>query len=208
MKYKKCPLCGFKCTNLKLARCPKEFGCGKGNLPPVIYDDEVNNAPPPEPDSPTNELIRVCDNCGTKNKPNARKCSNPDCEEDIFYITPTPDIEPSSSPAGYALVSVDGKAAFDIANPLHIIGRENELSEYLKPKTFVSRTHAKITLHDNLIYLTDLNAANGTYVNNDKIENDVPTLLNDGDEIGLGGNTNGGNYHERAAYFKVKALAR
>ena len=199
MKYKLCPLCGFKCTNLKLVRCPE---CKKGNLPSVIKDDEVSNAPPQTPQEEPNELIRICDNCGTKNKPNARKCTN--CNEDISDIKPVPSGESIPGTAGYELVSIDGKFTFDITKSLHIIGRENELSEYLSLKPFVGRTHAKITLVDNLVYLTDLETINGTYINNTRIENNIPVLLNDDDEIGFGGNRNGGNYQEKAAYFNFR----
>jgi hypothetical protein len=199
MKYKLCPLCGFKCTNLKLVRCPE---CKKGNLPSIIKDDEINNAPQQTPAEESNELIRICDNCGTKNKSNARKCTS--CNEDISDIKPTPCIESIPGSAGYELVSIDGKFQFDITKPLYIIGRNNEFSEYLSLKSFVSGIHAKITLLNNLVYLTDTGSTNGTYVNNKKIEKNIPVLLNDGDVIGLGGNKSGGNYQEKAAYFNFR----
>jgi hypothetical protein len=182
-------------------RCPE---CKKGNLPSVIKDDDINNVSPQTPPEEQNELIRICDNCGTKNKPNARKCTR--CNEDISDIKPTPSGESTSGSAGYELASIDGKFTFDITKPLCIIGRNNEFSEYLSLKPFVGRTHAKITIIGNFVYLTDLETINGTYINNNnkRIESNTPVLLNDGDEIGLGGNRNVGNYQEKAAYFNFR----
>ena len=117
MKFKRCSLCGYKCTDLKLARCPE---CKRGNIANVkIEDDEVSNtpiAPLAEPRKEQNELTRVGDNCDTKIIPNSRKCVN--CNEDISDIRPTPSEESSSGAVDNALVSVDGKFTFSITKPI------------------------------------------------------------------------------------------
>jgi uncharacterized protein YkwD len=48
----------------------------------------------------------------------------------------------------------------------------------------VSRRHATLTRHDKRLWLTDLGATNGTYVNGSRIS--APVYLNDGDELRLG----------------------
>ena len=50
----------------------------------------------------------------------------------------------------------------------------------------VSRTHAAIRRSEDNLLLVDLNSANGTYLNGQKINPDTPLILRDGDEIRLG----------------------
>lgn len=50
----------------------------------------------------------------------------------------------------------------------------------------VSRRHARLELLENHLYLTDLNSANGTFVNGNRLNPYSPTLLHHGDEVMLG----------------------
>jgi hypothetical protein len=50
----------------------------------------------------------------------------------------------------------------------------------------VSRTHALLRFADDKITLTDLNSANGTYLNTKRLLPNDPQPLKDGDEIMLG----------------------
>jgi hypothetical protein len=143
------------------------------------------------------KMVRICE-CGTWNTPQMRKCSG--CNEDISDIQPVAVAEESA----YTLVSVDGECSFAIVKPLYVIGREGEISEYLLSKPYVSRIHAKLTLVDNELYISNESKTNFTYVNNEKLEGDTPRLLKDGDEIGLGGIKKAGSYQEKAAYFLVR----
>jgi len=104
----------------------------------------------------------------------------------------------------YIFVSINDDFTFAITKDVCTIGREQEMSEYLNVKTYVSRTHAKITIENNELYITNLSATNFTYVNNEKISNDTPYLLHDGDEIGLGGFLQNGQRQKNAAYFIVR----
>jgi len=200
MEYKVCPTCKHHCEPNE-RRCPK---CGNRDIPFVpITDDANNEASKAEPHKQpareeSAESVRICDNCGTKNEPNARRCKNPDCEDDISDVTPAP----SRASAGiYELAGIDGKLKFDIVKPSYIIGRENDFAEYLSSKPYVSRKHAEITISENRVYLKDIGSANHTYINNKLIEKDKPVLLEENAEIGLGGNKNNGSYQEKAAYF-------
>lgn len=50
----------------------------------------------------------------------------------------------------------------------------------------VSRTHCAITYRNAQFFVTDLNSANGTFVNRKRLQPNVACLLNDGDELTLG----------------------
>lgn len=165
-----------------------------------LLDDETTKEettldPVPEK---SGELVRVCELCNTKNKSNARKCANPDCGEEISDIIP---VALSTLANTYELTSQDGRFRLAITDAIHTIGREDEGSEYLTTKTFVGRKHAEITMRGGLVYLTDLSSTNGTFLNGKQLGKGTSVLLNDGDEIWLGGTRNADNYQDKAAYF-------
>ena len=193
-KYKICPSCGthnpptvFECieceTNLTSVRAVDE-------------DSEKLQAENKENTS-SGKMVRICD-CGAKNLPSARKCS--ECGEDISDILPTLDAEEK---VHYVLTSTDGEYAFELTETSAIIGRENVMKEYLSAKSYVSRNHAEITITDNKLYIKNLSNANGTYVNNEKLDDELHEL-HDGDELSLGGCVVNGNRQANAAYFLVR----
>lgn len=154
-----------------------------------------------------NKMIRICESCGTHNLPNARKCES--CGEDISDITPVNEssasnTEETASNNSYSLVSLDGLYSFCISDGIITIGREAEMKEYLSQKPFVSRSHAEISFIDGKLMIRNLSNTNFTYINNVKLTNDNPIELKENDEIGLGGNINGGQRQDQAAYFMVK----
>lgn len=144
------------------------------------------------------KLIRLCD-CGTKNAPNARKCSA--CHEDISDITPTPDTEEETA-TSFILSSMDGQYAYTMTADEVTIGRESTMGEYLGRKSYVSRSHAKLSVESGELWIENLSGTNFTYVNNQKITE--KTKLADGDEVGLGGMSINGSRQEQAAYFLVR----
>lgn len=199
-KYKICPSC-------KTKNPPALFECMncEADLTGVKITDEetekmiAENAAAQAEATPK-KMVRVCE-CGTKNAPNARKCSS--CDEDISDITPTPDVEAESREVlSFVLSSLDGKFAYKIVANELTIGRENTMSEYLAKKSYVSRSHAKVTKVNEDLYIENLSNTNFTYVNNKKITE--KTKLQDGDEVGLGGTNLNGKRQEQAAYFLVR----
>lgn len=199
-KYKICPSC-------KTKNPPALFECMncEADLTGVKITDEetekmiAENAAA-QAEATTKKMVRVCE-CGTKNAPNARKCSS--CNEDISDITPTPDVESESRGVlSFVLSSLDGKFAYKIVADELTIGRENTMSEYLATKSYVSRSHAKVTKVNEDLYIENLSNTNFTYVNNKKITEKIK--LQDGDEIGLGGTNLNGKCQEQAAYFLVR----
>ena len=196
-KYKICPSCHEKNepTLLECIYCEADLTRVK------ITDEESermqeNNS---IAEQQTAELVRICE-CGAKNPPNARKCSS--CGEDISDITPTPDTAEKPSGTTFVLSSTDGQYAYKLTSDEIIIGRENVMSEYLSVKSYVSRSHARLSIINGELFIENMSNTNFTYVNNQKITE--KTRLNDGDEIGLGGTSTNGKTQSMAAYFIVR----
>lgn len=200
-KYKICPVCHSK-NSPTVLECVE---CGNDLMGVRVVDDSFQNE---EKDSthknisqsPAEELVRICD-CGQENEVSTRKCIS--CGEDISDIAPTLRKETANERL-YRITSIDGEVVLQLECPSeHIIGRENELSEYLESKQFVSRKHAKLTSTREGLFLQNLSKANGTYVNNEKIDDNIAYKVCVGDEIGLGGLANQNGRQEHAAYFIV-----
>lgn len=63
---------------------------------------------------------------------------------------------------------------------------EIDLSNYGAAEKGVSRKHVLLTYRDESLKITDLDSANYTYLNNQKLIPHQPRILRDGDEIRLG----------------------
>lgn len=201
-KYKVCPVCGTHNNPLFLecSDCETDLQ----NVPVVDEETEraaeQHNEETAEPSS-TAPMVRVCD-CGAKNPVQARRCVA--CGEDISMIVPTPDNAPAVQ--RYFLSSLDGTFAYEIKEGSTIIGRENEMREYLSSRPYVSRKHAELKLDSAAAVLTIKNCSttNYTFVNNMMITGDASVELKDGNEVGLGGNEQNGSRQPEAAYFLVR----
>lgn len=144
-------------------------------------------------------MFRVCEECGFRNPPNARKCMK--CGEDISDIIPT-EAE-SLENKHFILTSLDGEYAFPIPEGKTIVGREAAMSEYLKKRSFVSRQHAQLNLENGKATVENISRTNFTYVNNQRTTEGI-VELKDGDIIGLGGNEKDGKRQDDAAYFMMR----
>lgn len=68
-----------------------------------------------------------------------------------------------------------------------IIGRERKTANYcISDNTAISRSHVTLTVKNGTTYLTDMNAANGTFVNGVKAMPNQEIALKTGDKIKLG----------------------
>ncbi len=196
-KYKVCPSCGE--NNLPVLLECRKCECDLTGV--RIVDaalEEAQKELPTEPPASQGTLARVCE-CGAINPPQARKCKT--CGEDISDIRPTKHEEKKFS---YSLDSISGDFSQSFDTPVVIIGREAELKDYLKQRSYVSRQHAKLTIVAGKVFIENLSATNRTFVNDKPIDNDVPTALQEGDEIGLGGKVINGERQELAAYLTFK----
>lgn len=205
MKYKVCPECGkHNAPNLLECRfCEADLtGC-------KVVDKATESAAPAIEDKPatTSEktvLVRICD-CGAENAPQARKCKA--CGEDISDIIPERVSATEKRPFAYKLRSVDGSFSVSLDQVVTVIGREAQLKEYLSSKVYVSRQHAKLTVVAEKVFIENLSQTNKTFVNNEEVPSDIPTAVNNGDEIGLGGKVINGTRQENAAYFVFQVKA-
>ena len=187
-KYKICPKCGTR-FEIAIEECNKCF------VRVNVMEEKDGSVSPDDV-----IYVRKCE-CGVENPPNARVCSA--CNEDIEDIIPTPKTECRCKQ--YAICEISGAYTYDVPNDAEIIlGRENVLKEYISNKSYVSRSHAKIVSEGENLYITNLSGTNFTYVNNEKVSNDTPTLLKADDEIGLGGCVNNGNRQDLAVYLVVR----
>ncbi len=78
---------------------------------------------------------------------------------------------------------IPGKPPVELREGESIIGRSRTSAVHI-PETTVSRQHAKVTVAGGAVTLTDLGSANGTLVNDEKVEGTRP--LADGDRLLVG----------------------
>ena len=207
-KYKVCPSCGEhnRPTSLECRKCETDL-TGVRVVDSEIEQREAEkvateNTGTTGADVPAGPLVRVCEECGAENAPQARKCKQ--CGEDISDILPTPSAGGSEKPFAYKLTTIDGEYSAIIDKPVSIVGREADLKDYLGSKMYVSRQHAEFTIVAGKVFVKNLSSTNKTFVNNMEISNDEPTALNFGDEIGLGGKVVSDTRQDNAAYFVVQ----
>lgn len=196
-KFKICPVCGMH-NKPNMIEC---IGC-ETDLTSVKATDEATEQAKITAQENTSEnveekYVRICD-CGCINSATAKKCV--ECGEDISDIAPI--LQSENNTCKYVMTSLDGEYAYEIKDGTAILGRENEMKEYLADKTYVSRQHAKITKEDDKVYIENLSNTNFTFVNNQKITGKTELHIND--EIGLGGNETNGSRQSEAAYLILR----
>ena len=196
-KFKICPVCGMH-NKPNMIEC---IGC-ETDLTSVKATDEATEQAKITAQENTSEnveekYVRICD-CGCINSATAKKCI--ECGEDISDIAPI--LQSENNTCKYVMTSLDGEYAYEIKDGTSILGRENEMKEYLADKAYVSRQHAKIMKDDDKVYIENLSNTNFTFVNNQKIVE--KTELHVDDEIGLGGNETNGSRQSGAAYLILR----
>lgn len=84
-----------------------------------------------------------------------------------------------------------GKYEFIVGreDPISNIFPDIDLTDYGGDEGGVSRQHARITLQGNLYYITDMQSTNFTYINQQRLQPNLPTLLKNGDQIRFGRTT-------------------
>ena len=196
-KFKICPVCGMH-NKPNMIEC---IGC-ETDLTSVKATDEASEQAKITAQENTSEnveekYVRICD-CGCINSATAKKCV--ECGEDISDIAPI--LQSENNTCKYVMTSLDGEYAYEIKDGTAILGRENEMKEYLTDKAYVSRQHAQIMKEDDKVYIENLSNTNFTFVNNKKITEKTELLIDD--EIGLGGNEKNGNRQSEAAYLILR----
>ena len=203
-KYKVCPTCGTKNppTMMECINCETDLtGVPIGE---ILAEPSPESVSPASAPADSSKMVSICE-CGAKNLPSARKCTQ--CGEDISDIMPTLDTatEGEQTPLlHYVLASLDGQYAFELVSNLTVIGRENTMQEYLAQKPYVSRKHAEILLEGDKLWIKSYKNTNHTFVNNQQIKDDEFIELHDGEVVGFGGREINGQMQDQAAYFRVR----
>lgn len=84
------------------------------------------------------------------------------------------------------LLGEDGKTGvIEILYYPFLIGKQENLTDYVLSSDTVSRVHARIDRTENRYSLTDLNSTNGTFINGRRLETNESADLNIGDKIGI-----------------------
>ncbi len=145
-----------------------------------------------------------CNQCGHRNPPESMFCSscggvldrNDDHTITIAKIDPLQDapgaaddviVNVGNLPTGVATLIVrNGPQAGDtltLSGDLTRLGRHPD-SEIVLEDITVSRRHAEIARHDSAYVVCDVGSLNGTYVNQERIDDE--TVLHHGDELQVG----------------------
>ena len=185
-KFKICPVCGMH-NKPNMIEC---IGC-ETDLTSVKATDEATEQAKITAQENTSENVE---------EKYVRICDCVECGEDISDIAPI--LQSENNTCKYVMTSLDGEYAYEIKDGTAILGRENEMKEYLADKAYVSRQHAKIMKDDDKVYIENLSNTNFTFVNNQKIAE--KTELHVDDEIGLGGNETNGSRQSWAAYLILR----
>ena len=120
--------------------------------------------------------VKVCPSCGHENPP-VDVCEN--CGRDISL-----ELETERS-RGCSIVDMWSGERLDLPMENKTIGRENFLSEKLRERTYVGRSHADLIWREGRLYIRD-HSTNGTYLNGVRIERDREVPVEPGTVIGLG----------------------
>jgi pSer/pThr/pTyr-binding forkhead associated (FHA) protein len=135
-----------------------------------------------------------CNQCGHENPPGSRFCSSCGATLHAHHEHQTEGLEPltldgepgAESSAAASLVVASGHRAgtrFDISGNTASVGRHPESDVFLDDIT-VSRRHVELVESPTGYALRDVGSLNGTYVNGQRIEGEVP--LTNGDELQVG----------------------
>ena len=82
------------------------------------------------------------------------------------------------------LIPVDGGRPIDISRDVTVVGRKRSLCDLTVDHASVSKLQCLIIRTDGLLFIRDLGSTNGTMLNGQEIDGDVP--LEAGDLIAVG----------------------
>ena len=90
------------------------------------------------------------------------------------------------NPRGMVVMRMRTEEEFLVDKDVYMIGKERVRVDYcITSNPAVSRTHAKLTRKDGKLYIEDMNATNGTYVNGERIRPGEAVPLEVGDRFRL-----------------------
>jgi hypothetical protein len=126
-----------------------------------------------------------CPNCGTNNRPGAKFCRQ--CATRLIGAATPGSAAPGQAPPAASLVVQRGPQAgqtFTLHAGTNTVGRAPG-NDVLLSEGSVSRSHARITVQPEGVWIEDLGSTSGTFVNNQRTTGS--TWLQAGDTVQIGG---------------------
>lgn len=101
-------------------------------------------------------------------------------------IEPVTDSQNNHGQMKLVAMNAPNRIEIVISKSEFTIGKKAELVDgVIGFNKMISRSHCKITQRGSQYYITDLQSANGTYVNHARLQPNMPHLINNGDVIRL-----------------------
>ena len=126
-----------------------------------------------------------CPNCGTENRPRSRFCQQ--CAAPLTGVAAPGRAAPGQASPAVSLVAQRGPQAgqtFALHDGVNTIGRDPG-NDVLLTESSVSRSHARIVVQPEGVWVEDLGSTSGTLVNGQRVT--ASTWLRSGDAVQVGG---------------------
>ena len=166
----------------------EQQGGFSGQMPPV--SGRLSNVSQPLSSAGARpSMVRIsCFRCGAENPSTQLYCTS--CGYELSNSRASADryLGPNGRPVLARLTIQNGPMtgrSYLFHQELTTIGRTNGNDLIISGRT-VSRRHARMWFDKGRWYIDDLQSANGTFVNNVRIQANSPVQLNDGDRINFG----------------------
>lgn len=101
---------------------------------------------------------------------------------------PNPDPGPTGLLAELKLVAMNAPTHFELEitkKPEFIIGKRDSNDGVISFNKMISRVHCKVTNNGDQYWITDLQSANGTFVNRVRLQPNQPHIIKNGDVVRL-----------------------
>lgn len=85
----------------------------------------------------------------------------------------------------WCLTEKSGMQEIKLTHLPAVLGRKPEEADYILADEGVSRKHLQIFLQDTKLFITDMGSTNGTFLNTQRLEIDMPVEIREGDVIGI-----------------------
>lgn len=147
----------------------------------------------------------ICSNCGTENLEGAYFCKKCGVAIEAIPVGTSQLDDESNLQAGSTELSEESIIFLhihDVPDPVTIriedqmilgrsgnAGSENvylNLDSYGAAEMGVSRQHAMLTRDGNQVFITDLGSTNHTFLNGERLVENTPHIVHDGDNVRLG----------------------
>ncbi len=160
-------------------------------IPPDLFGIDFSDEPYPEPEAPP--LAEEEEDSTMILEPGEAEPSSeslPPDEEDATFVLPESDVGAETHEIAAYLDCITGPHAgevFKLTPGITTVGRATDNILALSKDKEISRRHSKFTYEGGQFLIEDQGSLNGTFVNNERIDN--PRYLEEGDVVMVGVST-------------------